>query len=94
MGSRGPDPGRQEVLEQLTGNPFGKILIALIALALAGHTVWRIAEIRYDPYEKGTGPGGWLYRLNYVLSAITYASLGFTAIKLLAGEGAGPGNQK
>jgi hypothetical protein len=94
MGSRGPDPGRKEVLEQLTTTLFGKILIALIALALAGHTLWRLAEIRYDPYEKGTGFGGWLYRLNYLLSAITYGSLGYTAINLLVGKGGGQGNQK
>jgi hypothetical protein len=94
MGSNGPDPGRKEVLEQLTGSPFGKILIGLMALALAGHTLWRLAEIRYDPYEKGTGPGGWLYRLNYLLSAITYGSLGYTAINLLIGKESGAGNQK
>ncbi|HLL94352.1 MAG TPA: DUF1206 domain-containing protein [Spirosoma sp.] len=94
LGARKLDPNRKEVLEQLTGNPFGKILLALMALALAGHTLWRLFEIWNDPYKKGTGPGGWLYRLNYILSAITYAGIGITAVKLLFGQGSGQDNQK
>ena len=94
FGSRGADPSRKEVLEQLTGNALGKILTALIVLALTGHTVWRLFEIWYDPYKKGNSPGGWLYRLNYLLSAITYGSLAFTAVKLLTGRGGGQNNQK
>ncbi|RIV26991.1 DUF1206 domain-containing protein [Fibrisoma montanum] len=82
-GLSAPEPNRDEVLKQLTDNPFGKILIALIIVALAGHTLWRLYEIWNDPYKKGKGIGGWLYRLNYLMSAITYASLGVTAFKLL-----------
>lgn len=94
LGSRGPDPNRKQVLEQLTSNTLGRILLVLMVLALAGHTVWRGVEIWADPYQKGMGPGGWLYRLNYLLSGITYGSLGLTAGKLLAGQGAGQENQK
>lgn len=94
LGSRGPDPSRKQVLEALTSNTLGQILLALMALALAGHTLWRVIEIWADPYQKGTGPGGWLYRLNYLLSGITYGSLGLTAVKLLTGGGSGQNNQK
>lgn len=93
-GDRTADPSRKQLLEVLTTNPLGKVLLGLIALALAGHTLWRLFEIWNDPYQKGRGPMGWLYRLNYVLSAVTYASLGFTAAKLLVGQGSGPDNQK
>lgn len=94
FGSRDADPSRSEVLKQLTGNPLGRLLLALMVLALAGHTIWRLFETWNDPYRKGFGPMGWLYRLNYLLSAITYGSLGFTAAKLLIGQGTGPDNQK
>ncbi|MCK8493521.1 MULTISPECIES: DUF1206 domain-containing protein [Spirosoma] len=94
FGERNADPSRKQVLEQLTISPFGKVLIAFIAVALAGHTLWRLFEIWNDPYKKGNGPGGWLYRLNYTLSAITYGGLGFTAVKLLLGKGSGDDNQK
>lgn len=94
LGSRGSDPNRKEVLEQLTSTLIGKLLLVLIVIALAGHTLWRLFEIWNDPYKKGTGPGGWLYRLNYILSAITYGSLGFTALKLLLGQGSGNDKQK
>ena len=94
FGSKGADPNRKQVLEHLTGNAFGKILMACMALALLGHTIWRLVEIWNDPYKKGFGPGGWLYRLNYLLSAITYGSLAFTAVKLLTGQGSGQDNQK
>ncbi|MBC3786988.1 DUF1206 domain-containing protein [Spirosoma utsteinense] len=94
FGAHDADPSRKEVLEQLTGNLLGKLLLALMVLALAGHTVWRLFETWNDPYKKGFGLMGWLYRLNYLLSAITYGSLGFSAAKLLAGQRTGPDNQK
>jgi hypothetical protein len=94
VGSQGPDPSRKQVLEHFASNTFGKFLIALMALALAGHTIWRLVEIWNDPYKKGNGPMGWLYRLNYLLSAVTYAGLGWTALLLLTGQGGGEDNQK
>lgn len=94
LGSRGADPNRNEVLTQLTGNTLGHLLLALMVLALAGHTLWRLVEIWNDPYEKGWGPWGILYRMNYLLSGITYAGLGITAFRLLTGQGSGPDDAK
>ncbi|CCH55724.1 putative protein yxxB [Fibrisoma limi BUZ 3] len=93
-GLSAPEPNRNEVLKQLTENPFGKILIGLIVISLAGHTLWRLYEIWNDPYKKGKGVGGWLYRLNYLMSAITYASLGVTAFKLVVTNEKSDGNGK
>lgn len=94
LGSGGPNPNREEVLEQFTSNPFGKILIGLIALSLVGHTLWRLFEIWNDPYEKGKGFEGWIYRLNYLLSAITYAGLAISATKLLFVSNNGQGGDQ
>jgi hypothetical protein len=94
LGEPGSDPNRKDVLEQLNNSWVGQGVIGLMALSLVGHTVWRLFELLYDPYEKGLGVQGWLYRLNYLLSGITYGSLALTAVKLLAGKGGGPGNQK
>jgi hypothetical protein len=94
LGSRGADPNREEVLHHLMDNTLGQILLGLMVLALAGHTLWRIVEIWNDPYEKGWGPWGILYRMNYLLSGITYAGLGYTALRLLTGQGSGPDAKK
>ncbi|QJD80366.1 DUF1206 domain-containing protein [Spirosoma rhododendri] len=57
FGPHSADPNRKEVLTQLTGNTMGHLLLALMVLALAGHTLWRIVEIWNDPYDKGWGRG-------------------------------------
>lgn len=93
LGQRGPDPGRKAVLQEFIKTDVGAVVLVLMTISLAGHTVWRMAEIYFDPYKKGKGVLGWIYRLNYFLSGLTYTSLGITAVKLLMGQ-ADDQNQK
>ncbi len=88
------EPNRKEVLNTLFSQPFGQVILVLITLALAAHTLWRVFETFRDPYQKGTSPGGLLHRFTYLLSGVSYGSLAITALKLLFGNGKGSDNTK
>ena len=91
-GFLGPAPNRKQVLEGLVSSRGGQLLLGLIVLALAAHTVWRLVETYQDPYDKGTSPGGLVHRFTYLLSGISYAVLGLTAAQLLLSQDIGFSN--
>jgi hypothetical protein len=75
----------QFILEQ----PFGRILLALVALGLCCYTFWRIIEAVKDTNNKGTDAKGIAVRLRYLFSGLVYGSLAFLAAKLVLGSGGG-----
>lgn len=94
LGLDGPDPSRKKVLELLFDSLPGRIGLFFTAITLTGHTVWRLFEVYNDPYERGSGLGGLVYRFTYLMSGISYGFLALTTSKLLLGKSTGPDNQK
>ncbi len=95
IGLGGAQPDRKKVLETLFAQPLGQVMIAVIVITLAAHTLWRLFEIVKDPYRKGSGVYGIVYRFTYFLSGLSYGSLAYSGVKLLFGkdEGAGEGKR-
>lgn len=94
LGLSQQEPNRKQVLETLFAQPWGRISLCLITIALAAHTLWRVVETATDPYQKGTSAGGLLHRFTYLLSGLSYGSLAITAFKLLFGKEQGADNPK
>ena len=61
------------VLEQ----PFGKILLGLIALGMTGYVVWRFIQAIKDPEDEG----GWR-RIGYASSGFFYGLIAFSAVQM------------
>lgn len=87
-------PNRKEILEFFSFHPLGKVFLAFVAFVFLGHLVWRLFEAWFDPYAKGNGPGGLVYRFTYLLSGISYGALMLVAFRLLFQEKAGSSNAK
>lgn len=94
LGLSSKEPNRKKVLETLFEQPFGRAVVGLMVLTLLAHTLWRLYETFADPYGKGNGPGGLLHRFTYLLSGISYGSIGYSAFRMLVGTGGGPDNEK
>ncbi len=60
-------------LHEIAAQPFGQILLALIAFGLVGYVIWRLIQAIKDPGDKGTDAKGIFTRLGYILSGISYA---------------------
>ncbi|MEM8829121.1 MAG: DUF1206 domain-containing protein [Cyanobacteria bacterium P01_G01_bin.19] len=74
-------------LQAIAAQPFGQILLALIALGLVGYVLWRFIQAINDPRDKGTDAQGIFTRLGYVFSGISYAGVALNAALLAMGSG-------
>jgi hypothetical protein len=63
--------------------PFGKILLALIAIGLFGFVMLRLFQAFKDIDNHGKDAKGIVTRIGYGISALLYTSLGLYALKLL-----------
>jgi hypothetical protein len=80
----------------LIRNPFGKLVLIVVAVGLAAYSVWGFTRAIYDPLHRGSDAGGYAARLGFVSSAVSYAAIVFFALQILFGSGgsAGDGTQK
>jgi hypothetical protein len=72
----------------LVGNPFGKVLLVAAVIGLTAYTLWGFTRAIYDPLHRGSDASGYMARLGFVTSALSYAAIVVFAIQLLAGSGA------
>ncbi len=87
VGSGGKTTDSQGALQEIVKQPFGQILLALIAIGLIGYVIWRFVEAIKDPENNGTDAKGIAKRISYAINGIIYAGLAFTAVKLALGTG-------
>ncbi|MEL6440985.1 MAG: DUF1206 domain-containing protein [Cyanobacteria bacterium J06621_8] len=82
-------------LQTISEQPFGQIILALIAIGLVGYVIWRLIQAIQDPGDKGSDAKGIFTRLGYALSGITYAGVATNAAMLAMGSSSGgSGNSK
>lgn len=75
--------GSREALTAILRQPFGIILLGLVAVGLAGHALWRFVQAIKDTENKGTDFKGIARRIIYGGVGLFYAGLTFFALKLV-----------
>ncbi|MEM1392535.1 MAG: DUF1206 domain-containing protein [Cyanobacteria bacterium P01_H01_bin.150] len=95
FGPGGKKTGTEGALVTLVQQPFGQVLLGLVALGLVSYAMWRFVEAINDPENKGNDIKGIATRLSYVANGLAYAALAWTAIQIIMGSGGGSsGNAK
>ncbi|SPJ33083.1 DUF1206 domain-containing protein [Kushneria phyllosphaerae] len=89
LGMGGSNGGSTEAINKLATQPFGSVLIALLAVGLFGYTAWRLVQAFFDAENKGRDWKGILTRLGYVLSGLIYAGVAINCVELLLDSGGG-----
>ena len=89
FGGGGKTTNTKGALQSIVTQPFGKVLLALVALGLVGYVLWRFVQAIQDPENKGTDAKGLATRLGYGISGIAYAGLALSAARLVFGTGGG-----
>jgi hypothetical protein len=79
----------QGALQSIVKQPFGQILLVIIAIGLSGYVLWRLVQAVLDPEGIGSDAKGIAQRLGYATTSVIYAGLAFSAVKLAAGTAAG-----
>ena len=87
LGDGGKTTDQQGALQTIAKQPFGKLLLILVAIGLFGYALWRLvrAAIGHGPEASDDTKE----RVAGVVSGLAYAALCVTAIKILVGSGGG-----
>ena len=89
FGSGGETTDQQGALSEIAKQPFGKTLLILTAIGLAGYAIWRLvrAAVGHGPEASDDAKE----RIDGVASGIGYAMLCITAVTIVMGSGGGGG---
>lgn len=92
IGTGGRTTDTQGALTTIVQQPFGKFLLALVAIGLIGYVIWRVVQATLDPEHPGNSDAKDIaQRIGYGFSALAYAGLALTAIQLIFSVGSGGG---
>ncbi len=95
FGPGGKKTDTEGALITIVQQPFGQVLLGLVAFGLISYAMWRFVEAINDPENKGKDIKGIATRLTYVANGLTYAALAWTAVQIIMGSASsGGGNSK
>ncbi len=92
FGGGGKKSGSGGILEWISKQTFGQILLGLLALGLIGFVFWRMYQSFGDADNEGDDKQGIGKRIAYFFSGLLYGFLAFNAIQILIGSASGGGS--
>lgn len=82
----------EDALTTVIAQPFGRILLGLVAIGLIGHVAWRFAQGIFNADHKKNDAKGIIGRLASVGSGVVNSALAFTAASMAIGNSGGSGS--
>src|SRR6202521_3183862 len=79
-------------LVSLISNPFGKLVLIVAAIGLTAYSLWGLVRAIFDPLHRGSDASGYMARLGFVTSALSYLAIVIFALQIFAGSGAASGD--
>lgn len=76
-------------LEEIVRQPYGRVLLIVVAVGLAGYALWRLTQAVMDTEDKGSEWKGLAVRAGYACIGFVYFGLGYSAVSLILGGDAG-----
>lgn len=93
FGAGGQSAGKTEAFKVIEQQPFGQVLLVLVAIGFIGYAVWRYVQAFKDTENKGTDTKGLFQRIGFAFSGVLYLSFAFYALKMVFGNSGGGGGQ-
>jgi len=92
LGDGGKATNQQGALQTIANQSFGKTLLVLVAIGLAGYALWRLlrAAVGHGAEQRDSGSD----RVAALASGIAYGVLCVTAVKILTDSSTGSGTPK
>ena len=91
LGRGGQTTGTRGALTTLLAQPFGQVLLGIVALGLVGYALWRVVQALADVDGHGTDGRGLAVRAGLLVSAVTHSLLALFALSLIFGWGSSIG---
>jgi len=92
IGSAGTNASQQGALRTIAAQPFGKLLLILVAIGLGGYALWRLARALLGHGPEGSDSG--LDRVAAFASGVVYAGLCAISVEILLGSNSSGGATK
>lgn len=83
IGLGGQATDTKGAVRELASQPYGQLLLLLLAAGLAGHTLWRVTQAWADTEHKGRELKGVVARAGFLISGAVYAGLAFYTLDRL-----------
>lgn len=87
VGFGGQTGGSGSALRTLLGQPFGRILLGMVALGLAFFALWRFVEATTDADRRGNGWKALAIRAAHFIGGVVGLGLAISALSLALGGG-------
>lgn len=75
--------GTDGALRSIARQPYGEVLLGIVAFGLAGYVLWRVVQALADVDGKGSGWKGLGARAGYLLSGLAYAGVALSAARIV-----------
>lgn len=92
LGAGGRTTDTQGALQTIASQPFGRFLLALVAIGLIGYVLWCFVQAIKDAENKGSDAKGIIQRLGYGITGSIYAGLAISAVGIILGSRGGSSN--
>jgi uncharacterized protein DUF1206 len=83
---------QQGALHALARQPFGRVLLWVVAIGLFALALWQITEVFWG-HAREDNPKRGFKRLGSAGKAVVYAAIGISAVKIALGEGSSSNSQ-
>jgi hypothetical protein len=94
IGSGGQTGGSGNALRTLLGQPFGRVILGLVAIGFACFALWRFVEATTDADHRGNGWKGLAIRGAHLGGGAIAVGLALSALSLALGWGGGGGDDR
>ena len=87
LGEKKDEASNSGALHQLAQQPFGEVLVWMIAAGMALLVIWQLLELGFGCDDIEDTTERWRKRATALGKAVIYGALGWSAIKVAIGEG-------
>ena len=94
LGSRKESPDKNGALHTIAEQPFGSVLLGLLAAGLGAYAVWQLSLAIFDREDEGEDTKGLAKRAAALARAGWYGFLCWLTVSTLAGNGSGSSNEQ
>jgi len=88
---QGQTTGSRGALHALLGQPYGRVMLALAGVGLAGYALWCFVRGALDPQRDGTDARGLARRAAEFGKGLLHVALVVAVVRMLRGTGTGAG---
>jgi hypothetical protein len=94
LGIGGKTTDQIGALRAIGQQPFGRLLLGMMAVGFAGYALWQVVKVFCDPSYGPVNLRSLLLRAGSLISGLIYAGLAMTTVRLLSGLGSPSGEQQ